>query len=40
MDGSDAIRKPWLTPHSHSNSGKRTNVNDARAATLAARALN
>ena len=37
MDGSDAIRKHWLTPHSHSNSGRRKNANDARLETLAAK---
>jgi hypothetical protein len=29
MDGSAAIRRPWLTPHSHSNRRRRKNANDA-----------
>jgi hypothetical protein len=36
VDGSGAIRKPWLTRHSHSNRRKLKNANDAGIETLAA----
>ena len=37
MDGSDAIRRRWLTPHSHSNRRRRKNANDAGVEDLAVR---
>lgn len=39
MDGSDVIRKPWLTPHSHWNRRRRKNASDAGVEALAAKAL-
>jgi len=37
MDGSAVIRRPWLTPLSHSSSSERKNVINARVGILAVR---
>ena len=39
LDGSGAIREPWLTPHSHLNRRKQENANAAGVEVWAARGL-